>query len=60
MAETFREVGSMPMATKPVEKTRPVTESFAPLRRPAMFCEYGGNRRAPKQTFCSKCGGRAN
>jgi membrane protein YdbS with pleckstrin-like domain len=57
MAETFREVGSTPMAT---ERTPPVTVTFPSPRRPAKFCEYCGTPLTPSQTFCSKCGGRAN
>lgn len=61
MAETFKEVGTAPMAAvaAPVAARAPLT-IIVPPRNPAKFCEFCGTKVEGTPTFCTKCGGRLN
>ena len=63
MAETFKEVGSTPMAgvmVAPAGSSAPPVATIAPPRKAAKFCEFCGARIEGTPTFCTKCGGRLN
>ena len=63
MAETFRDVGTSPMATVTIPQgavTAPPMATVAPPRKAAKFCEFCGARIDGAPTFCAKCGGRVN
>lgn len=61
MAETFKDVGTTPMATVAVPAAaQPPVTIIAPPRRSARFCEFCGTRIEGTPTFCPKCGGRVN
>ena len=63
MAETFRDVGTSPMATVTIPQgavAAPPMATVAPPRKAAKFCEFCGARIDGAPTFCAKCGGRVN
>lgn len=61
MAETFKEVGTTPMASVVTPlAVQPAMTIVVPPRNPAKFCEFCGTRVEGAPTFCTKCGGRLN
>lgn len=61
MAETFKEVGTAPMATVAVPAAaQPPVTIVVPPRSPAKFCEFCGAKIEGMPTFCTTCGGRVN